>query len=276
MFKTVIPLLLALLLAAGQASARPLDPACAAHLADGAEPEIVAEKLSAKTRTLCFEGYALLHSGVSRTPLWSAEFLTAPRMGQARMLSRKNTFHEERSLPFWQRAELEDYVRSGFDRGHLSPSGDMATDQAQYESFSLANIIPQHPKNNQILWEGIEYSTRELVFERGALYVITGPIFEGDALQRLNGRVLVPSHIFKAIYDPARGEAGAYVAENAAGLDYQVVSIEALEKRIGIRLFPKMRASIRTGGMQLPAPQPYKYRSRGKSLPVAGAYSSMR
>ncbi|RJG01521.1 DNA/RNA non-specific endonuclease [Noviherbaspirillum sedimenti] len=269
-------ILLGLLLVASQAFSRPLDPDCATHFADGTVPELVAEKLRPQTRTLCFENFAVLHSGVSRTPLWSAEYLTAPRLGQARMLKRKNTYHEEKQLPFWQRAELEDYVRSGFDRGHLSPSGDMATDQAQHESFSLANIIPQHRKNNQILWEGIEYSTRELVFERGALYVITGPIFEGEELQRLNGRVLVPTHVFKAIYDPARGEAGAYVAVNAAGLEYQELSIDALEKRIGIKLFPRMRASVKTAGMQLPPPQPYKYRSRGKPMPVAGSNPSMR
>ncbi len=276
MFKP-FTILLALSLGTAQAFARaPAPPACAAHFADGAPPEIVVEKVAEKTRSLCFKGFAVLHSGVSRTPLWSAEFLTAERVGQARMVKRKNAYHEETQLPFWHRAELEDYVRSGFDRGHLSPSGDMATDQEQYESFSLANIIPQHRKNNQILWEGIEYSTRELVFERGDLYVVTGPIFEGEELQRLNGRVLVPSHVFKAIYDPARGEAGAYVAANEAGHAYQVVSIAALEKRIGIRLFPRMRADVRTAGMQLPAPQPYKYRSRGRSYPPAGATPTTR
>lgn len=269
-------ILLGLLLTASQAFSRTSAPDCAIHFAGGTPPELVSEKLRPQTRTLCFEGFAVLHSGVSRTPLWSAEFLTAPKMGQARMLKRKNAYHEEKQLPFWHRAELEDYVRSGFDRGHLSPSGDMTTDQAQYESFSLANIIPQHRKNNQILWEGIEYSTRELVFERGALYVITGPIFEGEELQRLNGRVLVPSHVFKAIYDPAKGEAGAYVAANQAGLAYQVVSIETLEKRLGIRLFPQMRNNVRTVAMQLPPPQPYKYRSRGKTMPGLGQDPSMR
>jgi len=265
-----------LLLAASQAIGSPNASECADHFASGAAPELVAEKLRDKTRLLCFEGFAVMHSGVSRTPLWSAEFLTAPRLGQARMMKRKNAYHEERRLPFWQRAELDDYVRSGFDRGHLSPSGNMTTDREQYESFSLANIIPQHPRNNQVLWEGIEHSTRELVFERGTLYVVTGPIFEGEMLERLNGRVLVPSHVFKAIYDPARGEAGAYVATNAAGLNYQVMSIDALEKRIGIKLFPKLRADVKAVAMSLPRPQPYKYRSQGKTMPSSGNHPVMR
>lgn len=267
---------MSLLLATSPATGSPTAPECATHFASGVAPELVKENLRDKTRLLCFEGFAVLHSGVSRTPLWSAEFLTAPRLGQARMMKRKNAYHEERRLPFWQRAELDDYVRSGFDRGHLSPSGNMTTDQEQYESFSLANIIPQHPRNNQVLWEGIEHSTRELVFERGALYVVTGPIFEGEMLERINERVLVPSHVFKAIYDPARGEAGAYVAANAAGLNYQVVSIDTLEKRIGIKLFPQLRSDVKTVAMSLPRPQPYKYRSQGKTMPSSGNHPIMR
>lgn len=269
-------ILLALLAASSQVNAATGEAECARHFAAGATPELVKESLRDKTRLLCFAGFAVLHSGVSRTPLWSAEYLTAPRLGQARMLKRKNNYHEERRLPFWHRAELEDYARSGFDRGHLTPSGNMTTDQEQFESFSLANIIPQHPRNNQVLWEGIEHSTRELAFERGALYVVTGPIFEGDMLERLNGRVLVPSHVFKAVYDPARGEAGAYIAANAPGLNYDVVSIDTLEKRLGIRLFPQLRNEIRSIAMTLPRPQPYKYRSQGKTMPSSGNHPITR
>lgn len=249
---------------------------CDRHFAGAVRPELTSAKLTPKTRLLCFGGFAVLHSGISRTPLWSAEYLTAPRLGQARMVTRKNTFHAEERLPRRARAELEDYVRSGFDRGHMAPAGDMTTDQEQYDSFSLANIIPQHPRNNQVLWEGIEYSTRELTFARGALYVITGPIFEGETLQRLNDRVLVPTHVFKAIYDPLREEAGAYIAVNGAGQKYITVSIGELETRIGIRLFPRMDARTRSAGMALPQPLPYRerrHRSRLDAAPASPTFS---
>ena len=43
----------------------------------------------------------------------------------------------------------------------MSPSGDMATPQARYQSFSLANMIPQQPCNNEVVWEGIESAVRD-------------------------------------------------------------------------------------------------------------------
>ena len=139
-----------LFFAAGSAEAREI--ACPSHFADGAAPEITNAKLSQKIQVLCFEGYALLHSGVSRTPLWSAEDLTPARLREAKHLKRKNAFHPEDQLPIEDRSELHDYARSGFDRGHMSPSGDMPTATAQFESFSLANMVPQNPNNNQNLW----------------------------------------------------------------------------------------------------------------------------
>lgn len=228
---------------------------CPQHFADGRPPEFINEKMAARTRALCFEGFALIHSGVSRTPLWSAQHLTEERITEARKIKRRNAFHEEKRLPANERAELSDYVRSGFDRGHLSPSADMASEQSQYESFSLANIVPQDRLNNQNLWAAIEAATRGYTRSRGEVYVITGPMFEGTSLQRLKGRVLIPTHMFKAIYVPQRQQASAYVTPNGPGTAYDVVSIGELERRLGIKLFPSMPEQVKQTPINLPQPR---------------------
>lgn len=232
-------------------------PVSTTHFAGGQAPVIVKQSLKAQTTQLGFEAYTVMHSGVSRTPLWSAEHLTARSVNAARQLKRVNRFHAEPGLPASERAELADYVRSGFDRGHMSPSGDMPTETAQQESFSLANMIPQNPNNNQHLWEGIEEATRALAEQDSDVFVVTGPLFEGADLQRLNERVLVPSSVFKAVYDPGRNAAAAYVTPNAPGMRYDVVSIAAIEARSGINLFPALSPEIKAVAMALPAPTPH-------------------
>ncbi|MES2534708.1 MAG: DNA/RNA non-specific endonuclease [Pseudomonadota bacterium] len=235
---------------------------CPEHFAGGASPQFINQKLAARTTALCFEAFAVMHSGISRTPIWSAEHLTANSVEEAKSLKRRNTFHPEHRMPREDRAELRDYSGSGLDRGHMSPSGDMPSRNAQYESFSLANIVPQDPNNNQNLWVGFEEGIRALARNRGELYVVTGPMFEGNSIQRLNGRVLVPTHLFKAVYDPVSQQAAAYVAPNAPGSEYQVVSIAELEKRLSINLFPKMPPGVKDNKMALPEPRPHGRRLR--------------
>jgi len=115
--------------------------------------------------------------------------------------------------------------------------------------------VPQDRENNQRLWSAIEGATRHLANQRGEIFVITGPLFEGERIQRINGRVFVPTHVFKAIYDPAKKEGAAWLAPNAAGDAYEVMSLAELEKRAGINLFPAVPDSVKTQVMPLPEPR---------------------
>ena len=148
-------------------------------------------------------------------------------------------------------------ARSGFDRGHMSPNGDMSTRQSQPDSFSLANMIPQHPCNNEVLWEGIESAVRDLALTEGELFIVTGPMFEDQNTPFLNGRVGVPSRVFKAVFDPVRNAAAAYVAPNTDGMAFQGVSISQLAQMTGIDPFPGVPAEIKTVAMPLPTPTPH-------------------
>jgi endonuclease G len=229
--------------------------ACLHHFAEQKAPLITKPALQTKTLGLCFEAFAVLHSGVSRTPLWSAEHLTRESLRAAREVRRDDQFHAEVSLPQEDQAQLSDYAHSGFDRGHMSPAADMPTVQAQIESFSLANIVPQNRQNNQLLWAAIESATRHIVQQRGELYVITGPLFEGEQINRINNRVFIPTHIFKAVYDPQAKEAAAWLAPNVEGNAYQVMSVAELEKRLHINLFPAIPDSVKSRTMKLPEPR---------------------
>lgn len=239
---------------------------CPAHFAGGQAPELTNSRLSPRTQELCFEAFSSLHSGVTKSSLYSAEFLNRARIEAARSLKRRNSFHPEEQLRTGDRAELKDYSRSGYDRGHLVPSRDMATEEAQFDSFSLANMIPQDADNNRGLWEGIETSTRNYATRSNGIYVVTGPIYEGSTLKRI-GNVLVPTGIFKAIYDPAKRMGAAYVVKNAPGMDYQVLSLEELETRVGLNVFPVVPTASKRSKLSLPEPKPSGYAGKGQKNP---------
>ena len=245
------PFLLSLCLVASAPAWSATD--CPQHFAGGVAPAITNPKLQARTQEVCFERFALLHSGLSRTALYSAEHLTRANLEAAQVLSRRDSFHPESALPAQDRSELSDYARSGYDRGHLSPNKDMPTPAAQGESFSLANMIPQRHVSNAGIWEGIENVARRMAIEEGELYVVSGPAFLGSNLQRI-GKVLVPTHIWKVLYSPSRHKAGAYVVTNDESRDYQSLSVSALQQLVGVNALPGVSAKIRDCGMDLPAP----------------------
>ncbi|MCJ2048165.1 DNA/RNA non-specific endonuclease [Methylobacterium sp. J-070] len=227
---------------------------CPALFAEGRVPVLTNAKLAARTTALCFEAFAVLHSGLTRTPLYAAEHLTRASVAEARSVARDDSFHEEPRLPADERASLEDYVRSGFDRGHLAPAGDMPTLNAQAESFSLANIVPQNRVLNRGLWSDIEESVRRLASRRGSIFVVTGIIVAGDTVQQIRGGVLVPTQLFKALYDPAAGAGAAYLVRNDGSKDWRTVSIDDLSREAGIDVFPALPAPARTAAMRLPDP----------------------
>lgn len=262
MLKRLI-LLVSLLAVPGAAAAADLP--CPRQFVGNRAPLIVNPKLGQRATAICYRGYAVLFSGISRTPLWSAEHLTRARVAAAARVKRRNSFHADRRVPVRDRSELSDYARSGYDRGHMAPSGDMPTAASQAESFSLANMIPQVPASNRGLWEHIEEATRALAAADGMIYVVSGPIFAGANLKSLKGRVLVPTSIFKAIYDPRRG-AAAYVVPNGPERRYEDISIATLQAMTGINVFPALPAAVRATAIKLPEPEQHhraaRYHSR--------------
>ncbi|WP_227677065.1 DNA/RNA non-specific endonuclease [Psychrobacter arcticus] len=225
---------------------------CSQSFYGGVYPEFSNTKLSNNTQALCMDGFAVMYSGVSRTPLWSAEYLDRKRLQQAKQIDREDSFHEESRLPQSMRAKLSDYSGSGYDRGHLAPNGDMANRSQQYDSFSLANIAPQSPRNNRYIWRNIESATRYLTQQYGEVYTVTGVAFTDKKAKQLAGRVLVPSHFFKAVYIPAINQAGVYYAPNDESERIEIISIDELTSKIGIDVLPVLDAKTKAQALDLP------------------------
>ena len=164
-------------------------------------PYLAKKSLTKNTFPLCFNGFNVMYSGVSKTPLWVAEALTPQRLSHK--IPREDNFHEETRLKTEYRATLADYKASGYDRGHMAPNADMPNKDAQFDSFSLANMVPQAPKNNQQVWRELEEATRAIVTkQKQDVYIVTGPVYSAKKLKTIGNGVIVPTATYKAIYIP--------------------------------------------------------------------------
>jgi endonuclease G len=181
-----------------------------------AQPPLVT--MQPGTRALCSDDFAVLHSGESKTPVYVAEKLNRASIASAHE-KRSNLFYADARLRTLERASLEDYAGSGFDRGHMAPAADMTSALAMEQSFSLANMVPQAPEHNRGVWaKSVELATRKYAARaEGDVYVITGPVFLPTIALSPSigpGRVHVPAFLFKLVYDASSMRAWAYWQAN--------------------------------------------------------------
>lgn len=214
--------------------------ACPQFFANGKSPVIAPKPTN---RALCYDAFAILHSGESKTAVFVAEKLNRASIADADE-KRTNRFFPDARLRSAERATLDDYKGSGFDRGHMAPAGDMPTATAMAQSFSLANMVPQSPEHNRGAWaKSVEAATRKYV-ERatGDVYLITGPIFEpniADSPSIGPGQVRVPKYLFKLVYDQDKNRAWAHWhMNNDATRGSRPISYAELVKRTGIEFLP--------------------------------------
>ncbi len=210
---------------------------CRQHFPAGTPPVVPG---AADLRELCYSGFAVLHSGSHKAPVFVAERLNRSSVTQAKGRQRTDKFFADARLPRAERAELADYQGSGYSRGHMAPAGNMASAEAMAQSFSLANMVPQNQTHNAGPWSQIEQDTRSYAQRaQGDVYVFTGPVYSGPTRTIGPGKVQVPSHLFKLVYDATTGKSWAHWQANAASTRMTApISYEELVRRSGIRFLP--------------------------------------
>lgn len=196
--------------------------ACPGEYAGNQRPDIAG-------REICRDQFALVYDDAAHVPLISAEHLTRAEVKAAARLHRSGSFHDAAGV------SPDDYTRSGYDRGHMTPSGDMPTRRAQRQSFAMDNITPQRPGLNQRAWRDLEASVRQLASDAGDVYVITGAVL-GSGL--VHGEIAVPRLLYKAVLVPSSGTCWVAVARNNDGATVQTMSVDDFAAHYGVELFP--------------------------------------
>lgn len=91
-----------------------------------------------------------------------------------------------------------DYVKSGYQRGHLVNAEDFAFDcEMERCTFSYYNCVPQHPKLNMGSWKSWETTIRN-ESQRDKLKIYTGGIYGSKKIGRGVG---VPDYCWKVVYN---------------------------------------------------------------------------
>lgn len=146
------------------------------------------------------KGYVLAHDNDKKVAIWVSYHLKDTYL--VRNTGRTDDFRPDPDLPEGQRSELVDYRRSGYDRGHLAPAGDMTrSEEIMSESFLLSNMAPQVGVGfNRGIWRELESMVRDWARDRRNLYVITGPIYADEEYETIGpNNVAVPTHFYKIV-----------------------------------------------------------------------------
>lgn len=191
--------------------------------------------------------YALAYNCQTGIPNWVSWQLNKSWLGR---VDRSDNFRLDSNLPEnCYAVRPNDYRGSGYDRGHMAPSGDRTRRiKDNSATFVMTNMIPQSPANNREIWRELEEHSRKLVKEGKELYIVAGG--EGTAKTIANGKVNVPKYTWKVIL--VLDKPGAEVTENTTTIAVRVpnsqevartdwedykVSVDEIEKRTGYNFF---------------------------------------
>ena len=202
-----------------------------------------------------FKGFTLCYRESYEQAEWCAYKLEDSNL--RKNAKRSNEFKPDYQSPTGS-ADLSDYRRSGYDRGHLAPAADFSFDKSfMNETFYLSNITPQDHGLNGGIWNDLESQVRRWAKRFGRVYVVTGPVLEKRAGQYKSigpNKVAVPEFYYKVILAPryrshedrlSREDTGRISAigfifpnENCEGSIYDYsCTVDEVEKRTKIDFF---------------------------------------
>lgn len=186
-------------------------------------------------------GYVCCYNAETRLPHWVAWVLTANHTtGPYKRNGIK--FQEDTDVDA-PRATHEDYIRSGYDRGHLCPSGDNKwSEEAQLQSFLYTNCCPQLHNLNAGDWNELEGKCRKWAQQYGGVYIVSGPLLLNKKHKTIGkNKVVVPEAFFKVVLC-MEGEPKAigFIYRNEANnktMSSYVNTVDDVERLTGLDFF---------------------------------------
>lgn len=161
---------------------------------------------------------------------------TKIKIGCPSPMPRKDNFKPDPLLPSETNIG-NDYINSGYDRGHLMPakSNQCQTTFVQDECFYYSNMAAQTHRLNAGDWKSLETLTREWAVKQDSVHIWAGNVGE---IKRI-GKVAVPKQCWKVVHIKKTNEWFFYLFENDEskpdGINNNKVLREDIEKLTGFK-----------------------------------------
>ena len=179
--------------------------------------------------------YTTHFSKSKRYPVLVEWTTTKAMVGCATPLKRKDNFKPDPQLPV-ETNIAADYVKSGYDRGHVMPAADnlCQTPAVQDECFYFSNMVAQTHRLNAGDWKSLETATRDWAL-LGDVKVWSGSIGEEKKI----GSVSVPVKCWKVVLIKSANKKMAFLFNNDQsapdGFQNNEIPVAELEKLTGFK-----------------------------------------
>lgn len=131
----------------------------------------------------------------------------------------------------------DDYTKSGYDRGHLTPVDDL---QYSYDSasstFVITNVVPMERSFNRGIWQRLENYVSDFIETYNEAVIVTGPIFEGNlSYMGRDFNIPIPTSFYKLLVSDKCTEVYIIPHKNSSDdLSTFKSDLETLQKKTGI------------------------------------------
>jgi len=166
-----------------------------------------------QAQPICREAYLVAYDAPVKIPVYVA-YTLLPQNALG-CLPRTNAFVADASIK--SGARPDDYVGTGYDKGHAAPDGDLSWSAiVEYESFLMTNMYPQAGSLNRGIWKLLETSVRGWAVQLNQSFTIYVGAFYGAGDKIIGNGVIVPHAYYKIVINNQTKQIAGWVFPHIA------------------------------------------------------------
>ena len=137
-------------------------------------------------------------------------------------IKKRPRFYSQKSIPIKYRSKSSDYKNSGYDRGHIASDASFDYDKKVLSKvYTMANIIPQTPNINRIVWKKAEKYARYLAIQLASINIINGIVYKENSKKIGKNKISVPTAFWKIYYNKKENFQRCFYFKNSKNITYK-------------------------------------------------------